>query len=1350
MKNSAMTTICKQLLIWLASLHMAVEAASAYVAISNVVARQRSGTQLVDITYDLHTDHSSARVGVAVHHGSFDPVEASSFSGDGYGDAVVPGEGKRIVWNAGADMEPFASPDLYLRIQATTRFVVHGDVVEDRSTGLMWTKDVTMGLMNWGQARSFCTNLVYGGYSDWDLVGDVRHSPVFEYLFESVNPFENVDTNLYYWGYNRTLFYPNFYADVFRPGRSSQAGTLASTTGVLGVWPVRGEPVLVNETFEALSGSVSIDYESGPAPMITLEYSAAPGGMICGPAHQEVAVGGEGGVVAALPDPEHWFVRWSDHSTDNPRRDQNVSSNMTLRAEFMPRAAAVSRPRSDSSFTTTLSSSGAMGCSGLMSVDIAVDRVVGEIPKLVSSGAMGRTAELRIMGCSPGSNTYAVLWTGTGPEIKVGEVQLDGTWRVVRLAVPVEHIDFPADPGEGRSPTPAVNRLRLEPVGANENVAALTVSEVELKIEVAPPIFFVHGILSSAQAWEPMREYVNAELGLPTDAITMPDKWKLASIRANAAHVNGRVQMLKQRWGVDRMNIVAHSKGGLDAKHYTTSPDYQGDVYHLIQIATPNAGSGSAQRFRLFIHGLTRFSPWPTEALSDLTLSHMTRYNQEPAHQLNPSVIYRTIAGDYRVPESNTDAMTSWFCGGYRYSSGPGRNYPAVNGMAEYLRDEYRKTHNEDHAQAYADWVKPNDCWVTVDSAYALGTAYPGQLIQTAGADARSRHTMIQKTRDVYELIRADLIKSYRDPRHIVRATTVQAPVAISAEQKLRGSAQERNDYPGYLVVDEIGPLSCRSYEFWVSAGHDAMFRAVYLQDVDVPALNEEVFISVTDPSGVQWTNSNAGSGIVYEWEEEGGVDIRLESPTSGIWTVTVCNASAIHTNSLWLEMAGTDDGIEAVAQMATDSIRINEGPVGTVALTLHGAPVTNAHVVGWVRHSESTNHMAIAALDNGMWPDEMAQDGIYSFSFQVESEGVYDVILEARGNSDPVFMRQIELLQISVQDGGSSIGQVTGEDPVDMTGNGLYDELNLEIELHMMQAGEVQLWAALLDRQGEHITHANEQVAVEAGTSRVSMTFPGTAIYQTTANGPYVLGNVCLIRHYPSGSFVVLDRGMAGYETAAYSHREFEHGPFQQIGEADFEAVDSDADGLYDRLEVAMEMDAWDSLAGEYQWRAELVDGTGRRIAGVEGSCALGQDEDGRVILEIDGTVIGAAGINGPYHLVNLEFWQAGQLHIVFNPAGSSSFLPASGFNGYVPFPQETMDISVEHRADSFVLRWGSTTGMWYDIEYVPDPQDGGGEPLPHGMGIPANPPLNVWTQSWAGPSNHWYHYQVRPRRIP
>ncbi len=74
--------------------------------VSNVQAAQRAGTKLVDITYDVEDmDGNLLTITVEMSDdgGNTFTVPAKTFTGD-IGSGITPGKGKKIVWDAGADV----------------------------------------------------------------------------------------------------------------------------------------------------------------------------------------------------------------------------------------------------------------------------------------------------------------------------------------------------------------------------------------------------------------------------------------------------------------------------------------------------------------------------------------------------------------------------------------------------------------------------------------------------------------------------------------------------------------------------------------------------------------------------------------------------------------------------------------------------------------------------------------------------------------------------------------------------------------------------------------------------------------------------------------------------------------------------------------------------------------------------------------------------------------------------------------------------------------------------------------------------------------------------------------------
>ena len=106
----------------LAALALALPVDAADPVVSNVRAAQREGTKLVDIHYDVADADSatlSVTVSVSVDGGATWDLNATHFSGDGYGTSVTPGADRAIVWDAAADWNGEYSTQVKFRITAT-------------------------------------------------------------------------------------------------------------------------------------------------------------------------------------------------------------------------------------------------------------------------------------------------------------------------------------------------------------------------------------------------------------------------------------------------------------------------------------------------------------------------------------------------------------------------------------------------------------------------------------------------------------------------------------------------------------------------------------------------------------------------------------------------------------------------------------------------------------------------------------------------------------------------------------------------------------------------------------------------------------------------------------------------------------------------------------------------------------------------------------------------------------------------------------------------------------------------------------------------------------------------------
>jgi pimeloyl-ACP methyl ester carboxylesterase len=132
--------------------------------------------------------------------------------------------------------------------------------------------------------------------------------------------------------------------------------------------------------------------------------------------------------------------------------------------------------------------------------------------------------------------------------------------------------------------------------------------EITLHHQDPLPVILIHGYFENATVWNPWVKLLKHD-GVPTNWI-FPVKFQssgpcsgivVAGVTLNcdpcgsatqhAQELVQIVQQVKMKTGADKVNIVGHSKGGLDARMYLGNNPSNSDVANLIMIGTPNHGS---------------------------------------------------------------------------------------------------------------------------------------------------------------------------------------------------------------------------------------------------------------------------------------------------------------------------------------------------------------------------------------------------------------------------------------------------------------------------------------------------------------------------------------------------------------------------------------------------------------------------------------------------------------------------------------------------------------------------------------------------------------------------------------
>ena len=149
------------------------------------------------------------------------------------------------------------------------------------------------------------------------------------------------------------------------------------------------------------------------------------------------------------------------------------------------------------------------------------------------------------------------------------------------------------------------------------------------------PVLLIHGYMADASVWNKWVDLLKKD-GISAYPITFKQSDdKCGSSAEHAKELSKIIGQIKDETGQNKVNIVGHSKGGLDARVYLANETK--DVANLVMIGTPNAGSPLAESSEICTPAV--YDLRPGSAATEV--------------KMNPNTKYYTMAGDWNPKSGN-------------------------------------------------------------------------------------------------------------------------------------------------------------------------------------------------------------------------------------------------------------------------------------------------------------------------------------------------------------------------------------------------------------------------------------------------------------------------------------------------------------------------------------------------------------------------------------------------------------------------------------------------------------------------------------------------------------------------
>ncbi len=432
------------------------------------------------------------------------------------------------------------------------------------------------------------------------------------------------------------------------------------------------------------------------------------------------------------------------------------------------------------------------------------------------------------------------------------------------------------------------------------------------------------------------------------------------------------------------------------------------------------------------------------------------------------------------------------------------------------------------------------------------------------------------------------------------------------------------------------------------------------------------VDVSLKLPSGVIVNSQNAPAYNVsfnnvmpsnqveeLHFGRAGSIIIFLEDAHSGKYELYMSSEEPVEP--FFLDIEGASNNITGQIIIGHNQFVIERNKTVPISVVLFddSAPLINATVTIDIIDEQGIVTESLTLRDNGEEIDQKSDDGIYSGSFSVDSEGGYlsiAKIFKNDGNGNNIQGSLVSYFSSKVKN-----LSLTGEyidSLVDIDKDGYFDTLDIAFNYRGVQLeGEYDLTVILSASNGSKTDATN---AFNLPVDNFIVSFPHHSIKHLGVDGPYKIESVILWHNSePLGRW-----DNVGW-TRTINIETLERKNTLLSDYVHDYALDIDGDGLFDQLNISINADVL--IPGWYGISAQLNTSSGKVIddAGIPSINLIKGGND--ITIGFTGELIGASGEDGPYSLSNVLLYPLfkARATAMADTLGETSPYSCSQFNG-------------------------------------------------------------------------------------